>query len=114
MPGWGAPQRPQPASPPADSLKEGPATAKTESCFSTFSLLQWMQSAGESCRGTICSKARPQSLQRYSKSGIDCCFLDQLLLADTVSTQSAMKTFVSPSLAPLRVEPQIRFFPSFV
>jgi len=39
MPGSGAPQRLQPASAAAESLDD-PAMANTESCFSTFSLLQ--------------------------------------------------------------------------
>ena len=69
VPGCAAPQRPQPAS-AASLLLEDPATAKTESCFSTFRLLQWAQSVLESYRGTIFSKPRPQSLQMYSKIGI--------------------------------------------
>jgi hypothetical protein len=50
-----------------------PATAKTESCFSTLLLLQWVHSAGESYRGTIFSKGFPQSLQMYSKMGMMNC-----------------------------------------
>jgi hypothetical protein len=39
-PGWAAPQRPQPAAKSAEESLEDPATAKTDSCFSTFALLQ--------------------------------------------------------------------------
>src|SRR5881396_534501 len=73
-----------------------------------------MQSAGESYFGTIVSKACPQSLQRYSKIGICVISPDQLSFDDPACTQSAMKTLVSPSLAPWRFDAQINFFPSFV
>src|SRR5262245_3509974 len=70
-PGVAAPHRPQPASAnESESPDDDPATANTESCFSTFPLLQCMQPACESYRGTIFSNGRPQSLQRYSKIGM--------------------------------------------
>src|SRR5262245_51252996 len=111
IPGCDAPQRPQPAS-DTSSPEEDPATANTDSCFSTFELSQRAQLAGESYRGTIFSKPCPQSLQRYSKIGI--AFPKDQSLDEPVSTQSAMKTFVSPSVFAFRLDPQTSFFPSFV
>src|SRR5450755_3445951 len=68
-PGWAAPQCPQPAS-IALSPDDDPATANTDSCFSMFSLLQWVHSVSESNFGTMRSKDLPQSRQIYSKIGM--------------------------------------------
>ena len=72
MPRSGAPQAPQgPGSAPVPE-RELPATAKTESNFSTFALPHFLQVAAAEPDATIFSNLAPQPRHSYSKIGILC------------------------------------------
>ena len=71
MPRRGAPQPHGPGSAAALAVMEPPpATANTESCFSTFLLPHDLHTMGVVDDLTMASKSLPHSRQRYSKIGI--------------------------------------------
>ena len=70
MPRSGAPQAPQGPGSAAESVREPPATAKTESNFSTFALPHFLQVAAAELEATIFSNVAPQLRHSYSKMGM--------------------------------------------
>ncbi len=69
MPRRGAPQAPQGPGSEGTAERDSPATAKTESSFSTRGLPHFLQLAGAAAELTIFSNFVPQARHRYSKMG---------------------------------------------
>ncbi len=69
MPRRGAPQTPQGPGSEETAERDSPATAKTESSFSTRGLPHFLQLAGAAAELRIFSNFVPQARHRYSKMG---------------------------------------------